>query len=196
MKKVPSPLTKLSVYRKCVDCALQDGGRAAAPSRAVARSYAGLGLLAHVLVGSTSTLRVDDHIRLAYAATLSDQTSASATRFFHLARAQFPRFGLSCRYMLADHEPCCCHWRFQKLLHGKNLRKRFTRPYTPRTSYKAERYIQIALREWAYSRTHQNSTQRTQQLELWLHDYNLHRPHSSLNLKPPASRAGLSRSNL
>ena len=62
--------------------------------------------------------------------------------------------------------------------------------------WKAERFPQTAPREWAYGRTYQHSAERTEQLEAWLHDYNFHRPHSSLGLKSPASRAGLNRNNL
>ena len=40
------------------------------------------------------------------------------------------------------------------------LRHLFTRPYTPRTNGKAERFIQTSLREWAYARTYQHSTVR------------------------------------
>ncbi|MFZ1941277.1 MAG: IS481 family transposase, partial [Terracidiphilus sp.] len=38
--------------------------------------------------------------------------------------------------------------------------------------------------------------ERQQQLELWLHQYNFHRPHASLKLNPPASRSGLNPNNL
>jgi hypothetical protein len=57
------------------------------------------------------------------------------------------------------------------------LRQIFTRPYTPKTNGKAERFIQTALREWAYARDYQNSDQRTAELFDWLHRYNWHRPH-------------------
>ncbi len=40
--------------------------------------------------------------------------------------------------------------------------------------WKAERYIQTALREWAYARTYQKSAERTAQLEAWIQDYNFH----------------------
>ena len=76
------------------------------------------------------------------------------------------------------------------------MKHRFTRPYTPRTNGKAERFIQTALREWAYARSYNNSLERQQQLELWLHEYNFHRPHASLKLNPPASRSGLNPNNL
>jgi hypothetical protein len=76
------------------------------------------------------------------------------------------------------------------------LKHRFTRPYTPRTNGKAERFIQTALREWAYARQYQNSNERSQELRPWLHQYNWHRPHASLDHAPPISRAGIDQNNL
>ena len=72
----------------------------------------------------------------------------------------------------------------------------FTRPYTPRTNGKAERFIQTALREWAYARAYQSSDQRSAELIDWLHRYNWHRPHGSLKANLPISRLGLSEDNL
>ncbi len=60
----------------------------------------------------------------------------------------------------------------------------FTRPYTPRTNDKAERFIQTSLHEWAYAAVYQNSAHRQQHLQPWLHRYNWHRPHNALKLKP------------
>ena len=113
-----------------------------------------------------------------------------------MARAYYARFGISIRRVLTDNGSCYRDWQFGILLHRQHVKHRFTRPYTPRTNGKAERFIQTALREWAYARSYQNSLQRHEQLDLWLHDYNFHRPHASLNLKPPASRSGLNRNNL
>ena len=75
----------------------------------------------------------------------------------------------------------------------KHLR---TRPYTPRTNGKAERFIQTALREWAYAATYQTSEQRRESLHDWLHHYNWHRPHTALGGRPPIARLALSRNNL
>jgi transposase InsO family protein len=61
---------------------------------------------------------------------------------------------------------------------------------------KAERFIQSALREWAYAQAYPHSRRRTAELPRWLHRYNWHRPHASLNAKPPISRLGLSENNL
>ncbi|HVJ70810.1 MAG TPA: integrase core domain-containing protein, partial [Sphingomicrobium sp.] len=76
------------------------------------------------------------------------------------------------------------------------LRQIFTRPYTPKTNGKAERFIQTALREWAYAQAYQSSHQRTVELPNWLHRYNWHRPHGSLKANTPISRLGLTGNNL
>jgi transposase InsO family protein len=141
-------------------------------------------------------IAIDDHSRISFAAILPDQTSASAQRFFHMTGAHFSRFGFSIRRVLTDNGSCYRDGHFRMLLHQQHVKQRFTRAYTPRTNGKAERFIQTALREGAYSRSYQNSAERTGQLDPWLHDYNFHRPHSSLTLKPPASRAALNRNNL
>jgi len=62
------------------------------------------------------------------------------------------------------------------------------RPYTPRTNGKAERFIQTLLREWAYRRPYATSTARRSALHGWLHHYNWHRDHGSLQGCPPMSR--------
>jgi len=139
---------------------------------------------------------IDDHSRIAFSAILPDQTHQSAIRFFFMARAHYARFGISIRRALTDNGSCYRHWLFRRLLHRQHVKHRFTRPYTPRTNGKAERFIQTALREWAYARSYQNSNEREIQLDPWLHDYNFHRPHASLKLNPPASRSGLNRNNL
>ena len=139
---------------------------------------------------------IDDHSRIAFSAILPDQTHHSSMRFFLMARAHYARFGFSIRRVLTDNGSCYKHWLFRRLLHRQHVKHRFTRPYTPRTNGKAERFIQTALREWAYARSYQNSDQRLSQLQPWLHDYNFHRPHASLKLNPPASRSGLNRNNL
>jgi transposase InsO family protein len=141
-------------------------------------------------------IAIDDHSRIAFSAILPDQSHQSAIRFFLMARAHLNRFGFSIRRVLTDNGSCYKHWLFRKTLSGQHVKHRFTRPYTPRTNGKAERFIQTGLREWAYARSYQHSAEREEQLDLWLHDYNFHRPHASLKLNTPASRAGLNRNNL
>jgi transposase InsO family protein len=80
-----------------------------------------------------------------------------------------------------------------RLLEIKHLR---TKPYTPKTNGKAERFVQTSLREWAYPQAYLTPDHRAQHLPIWPHRYNWHRPHSSLKSKPPISRLGLTEDNL
>lgn len=141
-------------------------------------------------------IAIDDHSRIAFAAMLPDQSHRSAILFFLMARAFYSRFAISIRRVLTDNGSCYRHWLFRKTLAQQHIKHRFTKPYTPRTNGKAERFIQTALREWAYARAYQTSLDRHLQLDPWLHDYNFHRPHASLNLLSPVSRSGLNRNNL
>ncbi len=141
-------------------------------------------------------IAIDDHSRISFAAILPDQTRVSALRFFFMTRAFYSRFGFSIRRVLTDNGPCYRDGTFRMTLNRQHVKHRFTRPYTPRTNGKAERFIQTALREWAYARSYDNSVERELQLDPWLHDYNFHRPHASLNHNTPVSRSGLNRNNL
>ena len=69
------------------------------------------------------------------------------------------------------------------LCRSRRMRRIFSRSYTPRTNGKAERFIQTALREWAYARPYNHSQQRAQALLHWLHSYNHHRPHQGIAAK-------------
>jgi transposase InsO family protein len=139
---------------------------------------------------------IDDHSRLAFSLLLSDKSAPSAITFLRAAVAHYARFGIVIRRLLTDNGHCYRSRAFRRCCAQLGIRQRFTRPYTPRTNGKAERFIQTALREWAYACTYQDSEQRAQQLPRWLHHYNWHRPHASLNHAPPISRSGLDENNL
>ncbi|ESX19648.1 hypothetical protein X765_32050, partial [Mesorhizobium sp. LSHC440B00] len=85
---------------------------------------------------------------------------------------------------------------FAKACRDLGLKHVRTRPYTPKTSGKAERFIQTALREWAYAIAYPTSNHRAAELPVWLHRYNWHRPHGSLKSKTPISRLALTEDNL
>ncbi|MGB8480927.1 MAG: IS481 family transposase, partial [Acidobacteriaceae bacterium] len=139
---------------------------------------------------------IDDHSRIAFSAIYPDEKRPSAIAFLQAALAYYARLGIRFKAILTDNGPAYRSYLFARVCRELGLKHRFTRPYTPRTNGKAERFIQTALREWAYARTYQNSNQRNQELRSWLHAYNWHRPHSSLGLAPPITRSGLNRNNL
>lgn len=141
-------------------------------------------------------IAIDDHSRIAFTAIYPDQTERSATHFLDRATAWFRQLGITIRRVLTDNGPCYNAHRFRRACDRLALKHRRTRPYTPRTNGKAERFIQTAIREWAYAYTFQNSDDRTASLPAWTHQYNWHRPHASLNQLPPISRAGLDDNNL
>eukprot|EP00873_Tetraselmis_striata_P036829 jgi/Tetstr1/457093/TSEL_000334.t1 len=71
--------------------------------------------------------------------------------------------------------------RFAKALRWLGIRHIFTRPYTPKTNGKAERFIQTLLREWAYGLAYPTSQARNADLPRWLDWFNRARQHSALN---------------
>ena len=139
---------------------------------------------------------IDDHSRIAFSALHPNEKADSTVAFLNQALAYYARLGIQFRAILTDNGPAYRSRAFAVACRTLGLKHRFTRPYTPRTNGKAERFIQTALREWAYLRSYQNSNERSQELNSWLHQYNWHRPHSSLGLSPPISRSGLDRNNL
>ena len=139
---------------------------------------------------------VDDHSRIAYTALYPDETANSSAAFLAEAAAWFQRFGILVRRVLTDNGPCFYAHRFAHACRGLNIVHKRTRIYTPRTNGKAERFIKTAINEWAYAQRYENSAQRAASLKPWTHLYNWHRPHASLNQKPPISRSGLDVNNL
>ena len=131
---------------------------------------------------------VDDHSRVAFSKLYPDETAASATAFFTAATDYYRRLGITVRRVLTDNGGCYRSRAFNARCSQLGLRHRYTRPFTPRTNGKAERFIQTALREWAYAHAYNTSAQRAQHLAPWLHRYNWHRPHASLRAMTPISR--------
>lgn len=141
-------------------------------------------------------IAIDDHSRIAFGSIHSDETGTSACQALLRAVRYYAHLGIRFGRVLTDNGACYQSHRFRRLCRRLGLQHKRTRPYTPRTNGKAERFIQTALREWAYARSYENSDQRGSHLVRWLHQYNWHRPHASLDYLPPISRAGLSVNNL
>lgn len=132
---------------------------------------------------------IDDHSRLAFSQLLPDQKADTTIAFLSGAVAFYAQHGITIRRLLTDNGSCYRSRLFRQACHQLGIRHHFTRPYTPRTNGKAERFIQTALREWAYARHWTNSEERDLHLLPWLQHYNCTRPHGSLGYAPPISRA-------
>jgi transposase InsO family protein len=139
---------------------------------------------------------IDDYSRIAFSAIYPDEKGPSVVDFLQAAVADYARLGIRIRRVLTDNGPAYHSLAFAHACTELGLKHRFTRPYTPRTNGKAERFIQSLLREWAYARSYDHSEQRNQLLRPWLHQYNWHRPHGALGLATPITRSGLDPNNL
>ena len=132
---------------------------------------------------------VDDHSRMAFTQMLPDQKAETTIGFLHSAVDFFARHGIGVRALLTDNGSSYRSSLFRAACQNMQLKHRRTKPYTPRTNGKAERFIQTALREWAYAKHWTDSEQRDAHLQPWTHYYNHQRPHGSLSYKPPISRS-------
>jgi transposase InsO family protein len=139
---------------------------------------------------------VDDTSRVAFSAIYPDETGKSAQRFLIAALHYYRSLGIQVQRVMTDNGACYVSRRFRGTCRRLGLRHIRTRPYTPRTNGKAERFIQTALREWAYARAYDHADQRAAHLPLWQHQYNWHRPHASLKYQSPISTLGLTVNNL
>ncbi len=131
---------------------------------------------------------VDDHTRLAYAEVHPSENAVCAVKFLRRALRWFERLGIHCQRLLSDNAKCYQAKAFEALCAEKGIRQLFTRPYTPRTNGKAERFIQTLKRRWAYRYAYRTSAHRAASLAPWVHHYNHIRPHRALGKVPPFVR--------
>jgi transposase InsO family protein len=129
---------------------------------------------------------IDDATRLAYVEVLPDERRQSTTGFLIRALRWFRARGVRVERVMTDNGSGYVAKLFRKALHILGIRHIRTRPYTPKTNGKAERFIQTMLREWAYAIPFKSSDTRAADLNRWLAWYNDRRPHSAINRRPPA----------
>src|SRR5215204_6162444 len=139
---------------------------------------------------------IDDASRIAFTMIMPDEKAKSAIAFLKAAVAYYNSLGVTVAGVMTDNGSCYKAFAFDRACKRLKLKHIRTRPYTPKTNGKAERFVQTALREWAYARPYPTSNERAQQLQPWTHAYNWHRPHGSLKANTPISRLGLSEDNL
>jgi transposase InsO family protein len=139
---------------------------------------------------------IDDASRVAFSLILPDEKKQSAVAFLKAAVAYYNSLGVSVARVMTDNGSCFKSHDFRKACRDLGIRHIRTKPYTPKTNGKAERFIQTALTEWAYARAYPNSDARATELPIWLHRYNWHRPHGGIKYKTPISQLVLAQDNL
>jgi transposase InsO family protein len=139
---------------------------------------------------------IDDASRIACSQVFLDEKKESAVAALKAAVAYYKSLGVTVARVMTDNGACYKSHAFRDACAALGLKHIRTKPYTPKTNGKAERFIQTALREWAYAQAYQTSDDRTAQLPAWLHRYNWHRPHGGIKSQTPISRLGLDADNL
>jgi transposase InsO family protein len=139
---------------------------------------------------------IDDASRVAFSRIMKTERRSCAVAFLKAAVAYYKSLGITVLRVMTDNGSCYRSRAFARACRRLDLKHVRTRPYTPRTNGKAERFIQTALREWAYARAYLDAKQRAQELPFFLHRYNWHRPHAGIGRVPPITRLGLNRNNL
>ncbi len=104
---------------------------------------------------------IDDATRLAYVEILADEKKESAIEFLQRTVIWLRRQKVKAQRVMTDNGSCYRSKEFAHAVGEAGLRHLRTRPYTPRTNGKAERFIQTLLREWAYAKAYRNSGRRT-----------------------------------
>src|SRR5213082_4197722 len=139
---------------------------------------------------------IDDHSRVAFSEIKPDEKVDSAAPFLKAAVAYYKGLGVTVIRVMTDNGSCYKAFAFRDACRDLGLKHIRTKPYTPKTNGKAERFIQTALREWAYAQAYPTSDRRADELPIWLHQYNWHRPHGGIKSQTPISRLGLTEDNL
>jgi transposase InsO family protein len=144
----------------------------------------------------TLFVAVDDHSRVSFTDLYSDECKANAVQFLGNAVAYYKALGVSVRRLLTDNGSAFRSKPFAAACDRLGIKHGFTRAYRPQTNGKAERFIQSALREWAYGFAYSHSRERARMLDRWIHHYNWHRPHQGIQGLAPISRLPRSQNNL
>lgn len=153
-------------------------------------------LRAHKLGWDFVHVAIDDASRVALASVATDERGDTASALLKATVAHFRERGIRIQRVMTDNGSPYVSHAFRDTCRDLGIRHLRTKPYTPRTNGKAERFIQTCLREWAYAQAYPTSALRTTALRRWIHHYNWHRPHSALQSAPPISRLRLEGNNL
>jgi len=135
---------------------------------------------------------VDDYSRVAYTEVLPAEDQHTCTAFLERAVEFFAALGVRIEQVMTDNGPGYISRRFNRLCDQLGIHHIYTRPHTPQTNGKAERFIRTLKEKWAYGARYQTSAHRTRALRPWTNRYNRHRPHAGIGMLPPMSRLEVS----
>jgi len=131
---------------------------------------------------------IDDCTRLSYAEVLPDERQHTTAGFLQRALRYFARRGIQISRVMTDNGSAYRSRPFAAVLAAHQVRHLRTRPYTPRTNGKAERFIRTLLAEWAYAQAYRTSLARTHALRHYLGYYNTARPHMGIHGQTPRQK--------
>ena len=131
---------------------------------------------------------IDDHSRVAFVEVLYNEGQYTCTQFLLNAVEFFRQRGVTIERLMTDNGSGYRSKRFNRTCRQLGIRHIYTKPYTPKTNGKAERFIRTLKERWAYARCYRTSARRTRALRPWLNHYNHHRPHAGIGMNPPISR--------
>jgi transposase InsO family protein len=131
---------------------------------------------------------VDDATRLAYAEELADERAETAAAFLERALAFFAIHGIQVRRLLSDNGSCYRSHLFAAACAERGLVHWYTQPYRPQTNGKAEAFVKIVQKGWAYRRPYDSTAERINALPRFLAYYHGYRPHGGLDGDTPLSR--------
>jgi transposase InsO family protein len=131
---------------------------------------------------------IDDYSRMAYAEVLNDSTAKTCAAFMLRALRFFRQYGIHAQRIMTDNGTGYTSCYFAKIMRLLSLKHKRTRPYTPKTNGKAERFIRTLLNEWAYAQAYESSDDRAKDLPIFIDFYNKLRKHGGIKYQTPINR--------
>jgi transposase InsO family protein len=133
-------------------------------------------------------IAIDDHSRIAYAEILPNEKARTSAKFLLRALRFFKEKGIKVWRVMTDNGVGYVSKIYAKIMRMLGIKHKRTRPYTPKTNGKAERFIQTCLREWAYARPYESSDKRKEKLAVFIDFYNNFREHAGIKYQTPINR--------
>ncbi len=131
---------------------------------------------------------IDDYSRVSYVEVLPDERGYMWSMFLIRAARWFAAKGVTIERVMTDNGVGYRSNLFATTLLQIGARHIRTKPYTPQTNGKAERFIKTLQEEWAYAVPYKSSDSRNKALHRWLEIYNCQRKHGGIKFKTPISR--------